>query len=82
MVEGKSQRVEVLVGRNNREEGIVVFKGGRGEAGFDDRSCYGDWVIFLNVQTARDGGENSLRDIMPVIFAVLLVIYSYLSSGI
>ena len=49
MVERKSERVEVLVGGYDGEEGVVVLVGWVREAGFDDCAGYSDGVVFLYV---------------------------------
>ena len=49
MVERKAERVEVLVGGYDGEEGVVVLVGWVRETGFDDCAGNRDGVVFLYV---------------------------------
>lgn len=49
MIEREAEGVEVLVGGDDGEEGVVVAVGWGGEAGFDYGAGYGYWVVFLGV---------------------------------
>lgn len=44
----EAKRVEVLVDCDYRKEVVVIFV--RGKAGFNEASCNGDWMIWLEVE--------------------------------
>jgi hypothetical protein len=70
MICWESQGIKVLVRRDDGEEGVVVSIGRGGEFGFDDRSSYGDGVVFLDMQAPRGRRDDVRREVMPLICTV------------
>lgn len=54
VIRWEAQRIEILLGGDDWIEIVVVFVRWTGEAGFDDCPCYGNRVIFLDVQPPWD----------------------------